>query len=143
MKCQIHSECWLNQFENLLFPAEKRPKSAEKFPNPWEKFPLLGHPNTVSTQNKASITLSSFLLDRVATARIEKFIQNSAFGDFVWVRPQKLAGEANRSFPVDYTSSITNLFGDLGKFLELWLEGLPGFAGNPLPNDSVSSYGLF
>jgi len=102
--------------------------SFKKLPNPSEKFSQMGHSDTVSTLNKASITLSSFLLHRVANARIEKFIRNSALGDIVWVRPQKLAGEANRSLLVDYTSSITNRFGDLGKFLELWLEGMDGYA---------------
>lgn len=61
------------------------------------------------------IRLFGLYYDQVETLRIGKYIQNSALGGFVWVRPKKLAGEANRSLPVDYTSSITNLFGDLGK----------------------------
>ena len=109
------------------------PKSAEKFPIPWKKFRLLGHPDTVSTQNKASITLSSFLLHRVANARIEKFMQNSALGDFVWVRLFNAATANPRDGNCYRSNRITTDLKILGKDSET----LAGRDDHSVPNHSV------
>ena len=54
------------------------PKSAEKFLNPWEKFPLLGDPTLLALR----IRLPTPYYSQLEMLRIEKSIQNNALGTF-------------------------------------------------------------